>query len=190
MPIFAGVQRALDFFGDGSFFLIHTPGHTLDHLGGLVRTTTNPDTFIFLGGDLLHHGSELRPSPYLAYPDTLPRAALDAIKARVPGCPGHGLGPEMFPNLNVKNNRSEDEPLFDPMVAEDLGLAIKTIKEVQMADVQDNVFFIWAHDTGIQGLVDQFPKKANDWKANGWREKLTWAFLEDLVPAALIAAED
>lgn len=90
----------------------------------------------------------------------------------------------------MKNNRSEHEPLFDPNVADDVGLAIKTIKEVQMADAQDNVFFIWAHDTGIQGLVDEFPKKANDWKAKGWRDSITWEFLKDLVPAALIAAQD
>lgn len=145
---------------------------------------------MFLGGDLLHHGSELRPSPYLPYPDHLPRTVLDAIKSRIHGCPGHGLGPEIFPDMNVKFNRSVNEPLFDPNVAVDIGLAIKTIKEVQMADVQDNVFFIWAHDTGIKGLVDEFPKKANNWKNEGWREMLIWAFLEDLIPAALISAKE
>lgn len=96
----------------------------------------------------------------------------------------------MFTNLNLKNSRSDDEPLFDPNVADDVGLAIKTNKEVQMADVQENVFFIWAHDTGIEGLIDEFPKKANDWKAKGWREQIIWSFLEDLVPAALIADSD
>lgn len=154
-----------------------------------MRTTNNPDTFMYLGGDLLHHGSELRPSPYLPYPENLPPAAIEAVKTRIPGCPGHDYGAEIFPNLNMKNNRSETEPLYDPKVADDLGQAIKTIKEVQMADVQDNVFFIWAHDTGIQDVVDLFPKTANDWKAKGWRERLIWDFLEDLVPAAVIAAE-
>ncbi len=34
-------------------------------LVALVRTTTSPDTLLFLAGDSFHHPAELRPSPIL-----------------------------------------------------------------------------------------------------------------------------
>ncbi|KAG9074303.1 hypothetical protein FRC06_010783, partial [Ceratobasidium sp. 370] len=41
-----GVQlgnfHAFDYFGDGSFYLLHSPGHAVGHICGLARTT--PDT--------------------------------------------------------------------------------------------------------------------------------------------------
>lgn len=50
-------NRAHDFFGDGSFYLIDTPGHMPGHLGALVLT--GPDEWVFMGGDCCHHRSIL-----------------------------------------------------------------------------------------------------------------------------------
>ncbi|OAP54387.1 hypothetical protein AYL99_11488 [Fonsecaea erecta] len=50
-------DRAYDFFGDGSFYLIDTPGHMPGHLGGLALT--GPDEWVFMGGDCCHHRSIL-----------------------------------------------------------------------------------------------------------------------------------
>jgi glyoxylase-like metal-dependent hydrolase (beta-lactamase superfamily II) len=177
--LMVGDFRAVDFFGDGSFYLLDTPGHTIGHLGGLVRTTKSPDTFIFMGGDLCHHGGEIRPSAHLPVPDEvhLP-SSTDVLRARRSTC----LGGELFRQLNIKRGRAEDQPIFDPL-AEDLPAAMKTIRETQVADAQDGVFFIFAHDTSIRSVVDLFPLPANDWLKRGWREKAQWAFLADLVPA-------
>lgn len=60
-----GEFPAYDYFGDGSFYLLDTPGHAIGHLCGLARTTTNPDTFILLGGDVCHYQGVMRPSPQL-----------------------------------------------------------------------------------------------------------------------------
>ena len=49
--------RALDFFGDGSLFLLDTPGHMAGHLGALALT--GPDEWVFMGGDCCHHRSLL-----------------------------------------------------------------------------------------------------------------------------------
>jgi glyoxylase-like metal-dependent hydrolase (beta-lactamase superfamily II) len=46
-------EEALDFFGDGSLFVISTPGHMPGHLGAIVHSGTNE--WIFLGGDCCHH---------------------------------------------------------------------------------------------------------------------------------------
>lgn len=47
-----GKFDAWDYFGDGSIYVLNTPGHATGHVSALVRTT--PDTAIFLGGDLCH----------------------------------------------------------------------------------------------------------------------------------------
>lgn len=49
--------RALDFFGDHSFYLLDTPGHMLGHLGALALT--GKDEWVFIGGDCCHHRSLL-----------------------------------------------------------------------------------------------------------------------------------
>ena len=45
--------KVIDFFGDGSFYIIDTPGHMKGHLGSLART--GPEEFVFMGGDCCHH---------------------------------------------------------------------------------------------------------------------------------------
>jgi len=37
-----GPFATYDIFGDGSLYLLDTPGHAVGHMSGLVRTTTNP----------------------------------------------------------------------------------------------------------------------------------------------------
>ena len=57
--------------------------------------------------------------------------------------------------------------------------AIRSIEKAQKADADDNVLFIYAHDASVRGVMDMFPKDANDWQQKGWREKMFWAFLDD-----------
>ncbi|RYP14634.1 hypothetical protein DL765_006249 [Monosporascus sp. GIB2] len=48
-----GRFKAVDWFGDGSFYLLDTPGHLLGHICALARTT--PYSFILMGADAAHH---------------------------------------------------------------------------------------------------------------------------------------
>ncbi|KAK4447320.1 beta-lactamase-like protein [Podospora aff. communis PSN243] len=187
----AGTFLAHDFFGDGSFFLLDTPGHTTGHLGGLARTTTNPDTFIFMGGDLCHHSAILRPSPERPIPKDLHIHLHDipASHSRVYQCPG-AVTKEEFEHLNIKRSRRADEPFFDPVLVENFTQAVDTIRRTQTADVSDNVWFVSAHDPHIIGTADFFPKEANHWKKKGWAEKVYWTFLKDLLPAVEVDRED
>lgn len=171
-----GEFDAFDFFGDGSFFLLNTPGHAVGHISGLARTTTNPDTFVFMGGDLCHHGAEIRPSRNLPIPHE--------VHLGPSGREGSYLDGAIFRALNVRRGRRPDEPFFDPVLATDLPRSIKTIKDTQEADAHDDVFFVFAHDMWICGVVDFFPKSVNNWKNEGWKEKTLWRFLSDLEPSA------
>lgn len=73
----AGVE-AIHWFGDGSFYLLNTPGHAIGHLGALTRTkavpesTGAPASFILLVGDMSHHAGELRPSQLQTLPSIVP----------------------------------------------------------------------------------------------------------------------
>ncbi|KAF2727894.1 hypothetical protein EJ04DRAFT_505001 [Polyplosphaeria fusca] len=175
-----GRFTALDFFGDGSFYLLDAPGHDWGHLNGLVRTTSNPDTFIFLGGDTVHHGGELRPTPYLPIPDEVNFPLPDHVRARgVSACPKGS----QFRELNVKRGRKPDHPFFDPVLVVDMADAVESIDKAQEADAQSNIFFVFAHDVSIQGVVDFFPLPANEWKEKGWKEKHMWNFLGDMTLA-------
>lgn len=46
-------EHAHDYFGDGSFYLLNTPGHMPGHLGGLALTGAGE--WVFMGGDCCHH---------------------------------------------------------------------------------------------------------------------------------------
>lgn len=184
-----GPFRAFDYFGDGSFYLLDTPGHAAGHLASIIRTTTNPDTFIFTGGDLTHHAGELRPSKLLPMPASIAAQDIPELAAKLScatSCPG-----SIFEELNKSRGRTpaKTEPFFDPAMGKDIPLAIETIKKTQIADGDENILYIFAHDTKIRGITDLYPQTANDWKKKGWREKLIWRFLEDFEAAAIQAKE-
>ncbi|KFZ15715.1 hypothetical protein V501_02600 [Pseudogymnoascus sp. VKM F-4519 (FW-2642)] len=172
----AGQLKAFDFFGDGSFYLLDTPGHTIGHLAGLLRTTTNPDTFIMMGGDLCHHGGELRPSPHRPLPAEINPHPWANMRPKL--CPGGVLE-----DLQEKRGRNKDQAFFDVAMGMDIPEAQRTIHKTQEADASDDIFFIFAHEDNVMGVIDTFPKEANNWKEKGWGDQTRWGFLKDFDPA-------
>jgi len=61
-----GGLRAIDWFNDGSLYLIEAPGHTEEQIMALARTSA--DKFVLLTGDAAEHPGAFRPSPL---PDTI-----------------------------------------------------------------------------------------------------------------------
>lgn len=172
-----GQFQGYDFFADGSFYIIDSPGHAIGHIGALARTTTNPDTFIFMGGDLCHHSGEIRPSKHMHIPQDIQLRS--TIPTSLP-CPGALV----YQELLIQRTGSIEKPFFRPNMGLDIKQAMDTIEKAQEADAESNVWFIYAHDPSLLGNVDLFPLSANEWKKRNWREKTLWNFLQDLVPAA------
>jgi hypothetical protein len=85
-----GPFRVLDWFGDGSFYLLDTPGHGIRHMSGLARITIGHgkclDTFILIGGDVCHYAGELRPVKYLPLPDNLDSSTIGSPSAKSTDC--------------------------------------------------------------------------------------------------------
>ncbi len=176
-----GRFNAIDFFDDGSFYLLDTPGHAIGHMCGLCRTSTAPDTFMFLGGDCAHHGGVIRPTPYLPLPEVVDPSPIPSIHAGV--CPG-----SLFASIHRlrPSERASTEPFLlpSPAAAKDVEAAKDSVAKVGEFDGYDNVFTVLAHDDTVLDVVGKFPReKANDWKKKGWREKILWRFLESFGPA-------
>lgn len=168
-----GHFKAFDYFEDGSFYLLDSPGHAIGHLCGLARTTCNPDTFVLLGGDVCHHGGIFRPSKYLPVPSSIqPHPCRPSIDGAF--CPG-----EAFNELQRSRGRCVADPLFTPTFGHDIPQIIDTVGKLQEADCQDNVFMIIAHDATVRDVVDHFPLSLNSWKEKGWAKATKWAFLRD-----------
>jgi len=129
-----------------------------------------------MGADLCHHGGEIRPSEYVPLPkDLSPHPFTKALQSSCPGT--------LFESLQSTRSRTTREPFFDPGMGHEILEAIRSIKKAQKADAEDNVLFIYAHDTKVRGVVDLFPLSANNWQRRGWRETMFWRFLEDFEKA-------
>jgi glyoxylase-like metal-dependent hydrolase (beta-lactamase superfamily II) len=97
---------AYDYFGDGSFYLLDTPGHAVGHMCGLARTSAPLDaapTFVLMGGDACHHAGEFRPSQYQPLPTEINPSPKSLPQ---PICPGHLL-------QDVHCNKSANEPFYE-----------------------------------------------------------------------------
>lgn len=170
-----GKFPAYDYFGDGSFYLLDSPGHAIGHLCGLARTTGGKEsTFVLLGGDICHYAGIFRPSVHLPIPDAiLPHPCLPTSNS--PLCPGTA-----FVELQKARGRDSKSSLYDMTFGHDIPLAQHTATSLQELDADNRIFVIVAHDSTVRDGVDHFPKSLNDWKSKGWGKSLKWAFLGDL----------
>ncbi|KAL4865914.1 hypothetical protein BDV12DRAFT_187824 [Aspergillus spectabilis] len=169
-----GQFPAYDYFSDGSFYLLNSPGHAIGHLCGLARTTLNPDTFILLGGDIAHYTGIFRPSPHLPLPESIHPHPFNPLSESA-FCPG-----SVWEELQSSRGRKETDSLFEPTFGYDIPLAIETIKKLQEIDCDEDVFVIIAHDFAVRDGVSLFPERLNEWKERGWGRALRWVFLRQL----------
>lgn len=167
---------AFDYFGDGSFYLLDSPGHAIGHLCGLARTTTSPDSFILLGGDICHYAGIFRPSKHLLLPTSITPHPFQP-ESDLPLCPGH-----IWEELQKSRQRGSTDTLFDMTFGHDIPLATHTTGKLQELDCLDNVFVIIAHDSTVRDGVPHFPESLNDWMERGWGERVKWSFFRDLKP--------
>lgn len=172
---------AKDYFGDGSFYLLDTPGHAIGHICGLARVTSGvedeEDTFIFMGGDACHHGGEFRPSDYLPLPRTIQIPKHPIWPRGI--CPGDIM-------QQLHHRKSACEPFYEmaegfPYNREE---AEQTIRNMQAFDASENVFVVIAHDQTLLDMgMDVFPKSVRDWKKRDYGERGRWGFLIDFAAA-------
>ncbi|KAJ7087217.1 beta-lactamase-like protein [Mycena belliarum] len=173
-----GGFKAHDFFGDGSFYLLDVPGHLPGHISALARVT--PTTFLLLGGDACHHAGMLRPTERLhrhfPCPGELVAATRRSVSAKdfpVPGSePSAGefdLLAHTQPLLSVADNGAYHDP----------PTARASIQKLTRFDANADVLVLVAHDESAVSLIKPLPASLDQWKEKGWKELLTWAFLDE-----------
>ncbi|KAH6691837.1 metallo-beta-lactamase superfamily protein [Verticillium dahliae] len=170
-----GEFPAFDYFGDGSFYLLDSPGHAVGHLCGLARTTTAPATFILMGGDVCHYAGIMRPSEYLPVPQSISPHPCHPQDCNSVLCPGGA-----WDELQRSRGRQPTDSLYVATFGLDVPLAMRTIGSLEQFDCNDDVFVIIAHDSTVRDAVPHFPLGLNEWKKNGWGKAVKWAFLRDL----------
>ncbi|KAJ3962610.1 hypothetical protein N0V92_000679 [Colletotrichum tropicale] len=173
-----GSFPAIDYFGDGSFYILDAPGHTVGHVNALARVTTNPDSFILMGADTCHHSAEMRPSKYHPLPGEIsPHPFLWG--SQMP-CPGALFKPILRDEDTTKPFYGVHRPgmLFgDPDAAEE------TVDRIIEADGSGNTLVVIAHDSHLKDVMKTFPEYANDFLRQGWAQQSRWSFLSDFKDA-------
>lgn len=61
--------------------------------------------------------------------------------------------------------------------------AAATVRKLQELDAHDRVLAIGAHDESLLGIVDFFPRAADDFVARGWARQVRGRFLRDFAEA-------
>jgi glyoxylase-like metal-dependent hydrolase (beta-lactamase superfamily II) len=178
-----GSFRAHDYFGDGSFYLLDTPGHAIGHMCGLARTT--PTTFVFLGGDICHFGGSFRPTSAIPLPDPVPNTHLDQGLPHPCPC---SLFTEVHP-AGSSSAASQSSPFFEvtsftQSAYLDREQAAESIKELQLFDEHPDVLVCIAHDPTLIKVLpflnNQPDQDLNDWQKNGLKGKAQWGWLNEL----------
>ncbi|KAJ5692668.1 hypothetical protein N7462_002091 [Penicillium macrosclerotiorum] len=187
--LYIGPFPATDFYGDGSLYLLDTPGHWPGHLCALARTT--PDTFVFLGGDICHFAGDFRPSEAIPFPEKIPgESLLNSQKYPAP-CPcefflgHHPQLREVGSSVNTKTTPFYQLSTHEHSTYKDPATAVVTTEGMQKYfDADPNIMVCLAHDTA---LLDHLPifnhqpeKDINDWKNQGLKERCHWGWLGEL----------
>ncbi|KAJ0420591.1 beta-lactamase-like protein [Aspergillus carlsbadensis] len=171
---FAGV----DYFGDGSFYLLDAPGHSVGHMCALVRVTTAPDTFIFMAADACHHPGAIRPSEYTPLPADISKGLVRKLRGIRPSSEGTCT-------VTVSDQDDRTTPLLQilPDLFPDFERAVRTVEKIKQLDACEDVLVILPHDGSLRGAIDVFPRRINDWKQKGVKESTRWKFCHEMEEA-------
>jgi len=176
--------KAIDYFGDGSFYLLYTPGHLPGHLSALARVT--PTSFISLGGDTFHHAGEARPRPEFQKNFPCPAHLLEEAKMSI--STDYFWSPHSddgaFDLLSRAQQLFAVSDLPDSFYADPVTSQI-SLEKLATFDADPDILVLIAHDISLRSTIPYFPAYLNNWKANGFKEKTVWSFVEKGNPASV-----
>jgi hypothetical protein len=178
-----GGLRAIDWFQDGSFYLLEALGHTNDHIVALARTSE--DKFVLLGADAAHHCGEFRPTPLIPLPESITPSPLEHPRS-TSVCPGAIFEPI---HRSASLGTARTTPFYEPAAAvtTDLVKCKETIETLKVFDASPDVLVIIGHDYTILDLLELYPKaELTGWEKRGppgIKEGLRWRFLRDFKKA-------
>jgi hypothetical protein len=182
--------RAIDWFDDGSFYLLETPGHTNDHVIALARTAE--EFFLLLGGDIAHHCGEFRPAPLLPLPESILLSPFGPPNSLSP-CPGSIFEP-IHPSAGLKS-AFRTTPFYEaaPLMETDTVASHATLEALKVFDASPDVFVIITHDSSLLDILEFYPNaELTGWEEGGQcsaKEIGKWGFLKDFRKQVVIPAQ-
>ncbi|KAJ7130625.1 beta-lactamase-like protein [Mycena epipterygia] len=182
---FSGL-KAVDYFGDGSFYLLDTPGHLAGHISALARVT--PTSFISLGGDTFHHAGEARPRPQFQENYPCPAHLLEETKASI--STNYFWSPKSREGAFDIRSRAQQllaiSDLPDAFSANPVTAQV-SLEKLATFDADPDFFVVIAHDMSLLSSLPYFPASLNGWKASHLKEKSVWNFVDKTNPAFLFS---
>ncbi|KAJ9647473.1 hypothetical protein H2204_000102 [Knufia peltigerae] len=183
-----GGFRAHDFFGDGSFYLLDSPGHCVGHMCGLARTTGGDDsTFVLMGGDICHFIGDIRPSKAFPMPNPLPPGVLDGdLPTPCPCTFFTDHHPQGLEEAGQDERRSTPFYLVSESTASyaDPKTAQVSVDKLLKFEQSSNVLICIAHDGALLKYLPTLNSDPsadmNDWHQRGWKERCRWEWLNEL----------
>ncbi|KAI0301673.1 beta-lactamase-like protein [Multifurca ochricompacta] len=164
--------RAIDWFEDGSFYILEAPGHTSDHIMALAR-------------DAAHHAGEFRPNPLLPLPESILPSPFEAPRSVI-AYPG-SIFEQIHPSSNSHDGGSfRTTPFYEllPYVNSDPATGRATLEALKVLDASPDVLVIFTHDPSFRDVLEFYPKgdlagwERQDGQPNA-KEAGTWRFLRD-----------
>ncbi|KAJ6591480.1 beta-lactamase-like protein [Mycena vulgaris] len=182
---FSGL-KAIDWFNDGSFYLLDTPGHHPGHITALARVT--PTSFISLGGDTFHHVGEARPRPQFQKTFPCPAHLLEETKTSISTdyfwSPGSREG--AFDMRSRAQQLLAVSDLPDSFYADPVTSQV-SLEKLATFDADPDFFVVVAHDLSLVSSLSFFPASLNGWKASQLKERTVWNFVEKGNPAFMFS---
>ncbi|KAL1710574.1 hypothetical protein EV121DRAFT_251352 [Schizophyllum commune] len=143
-----GAFDALDYFEDGSLYLLDAPG---------VRA------------DPAFHSMPLDiPTSPITLATSAPRSLRPLVRPSLPSTSARRTPPNHSISLSARR----------PCSTSRTAAPRKTLQKLLAFDAHPDILVVIAHDLTLVGHLPLFPKTINDWKKDGLKEKVTWASFE------------
>ncbi|KAJ7696570.1 hypothetical protein B0H17DRAFT_1198081 [Mycena rosella] len=182
---FSGL-KAIDYFGDGSFYLLNTPGHLPGHVSALARVT--PTSFVSLGGDAFHHAGEARPRPEFQKNFPCPAHLLEETKTSI--STDFFWSPESRDGAFDMHSRAQQllavSDLPDSFYADPVTSQV-TLEKLATFDADPDFFVVIAHDLSLVSSLPYFPASLDGWQASQLKESTVWNFVDEANPAFIFS---
>ena len=173
--------RAIDWFDDGSFYLLEALGPTEDHIMALARTSA--DKFVLLAGESAHHGGEFRPSSLTPLPDTISPSPFENPTS------GSSCPCSLFQSIHPSPESFRTTPFYETVAHQIVDPVANraTLDALTVFDASPDVLIVLTHDASLIDVHEIFPKAdLTGWEKPPSRKDIgRWRFLNDFRKSSL-----